>query len=356
MAVSLTDLRNRSRVLADLVGDTVLLDTEYDQLVNDGIRALWADVTSVNKDFRVSTFNFVLSSTNFIDLAAQVPLFREVRAVRRDPGTQTERRLNKWGGPGVLNDPFDRGYRLQGSQLYIDPLVNSAGTYDLQYTPQPPVLPSADFTARLATAGIDLMTGNYTVAGGPGVGRTMTSTVPGAALVVDGGYPAVGDVVLVKDPSALANAGLYSMTVLGVGAASWTLVRLTTFDQNSEIKLGAKVYVTEGVVNASTTWSLTSFSGVDASAMVFTTIVSPTLDAELEQHQDYIVLYATVEAMGKMELVSDTFFRLLHGVPGTNEIGARGRVMRWASDQRTADPEQIELVRNRGRRVSRWDP
>jgi hypothetical protein len=216
------------------------------------------------------------------------------------------------------------------------------------YTPTPPLLLSPDFTARLGSAAL-LMAGDY-VAAGTGVGKTLTSLTPGAPLVVDGEFPGLGDIVFYKDASPLQDNGLYSLTQLSAGGIPWVLTRLTTFDQNSEIRLGQNVYIADGAVNRNLTYTLTSFpASIDTAPMQWTAAATQSLDAEIEQHQDYIVLHATIEAMGKTESDSSTFFRLLHGVPGTNEIGARGRLMRWASDQRAADPDVIEDVRRRRR-------
>lgn len=349
MTVTLAQLRAASQVLADMVGSPVLLDPEWDELHRDGIRAFWADVTSVNKDFRVNTQNFALTSTQLTSLPSD---FREVRFVRRDPGTQNQKILNKWGGRGVVSDPNDRGYRIQGSSLYIDPLVNCAGTYDLLYVPSAPVLPTPDFTVRLtSTAAImaDDWSGNATV----GPGHTLTSGTPGAVLTIDSVVPSLGDRFLLQiTTNGGQHLGLYAVSQLAAAGVPWKAVRTTDFDTNSEIRVGQNILVTDGAINANTAWRLATFADIDVNAMTFAaaTTFLTSLDAEIEQHRDYIELHAVIEAMGKTESDSSTFFRLLHGVPGTEETGARGRVKRWASDQRSADPDKVEDVRGRRRR------
>lgn len=137
MSITLAQLRARLQVLYDVSGSAVLGTSDWNILVNDGIRALWAEVTAVNKDFRVSVDGpFVLTSTQTHTLPAD---FREVRAVRRDPGTQQQRYLNKLG-PRLANNMLERSYRLQGSSLYIEPISMFTGTYDLLYQPTAPVL------------------------------------------------------------------------------------------------------------------------------------------------------------------------------------------------------------------------
>lgn len=350
MTVTLAQLRGRAQVLADMVGSKVLMDPEFDDLVRDGIRAFWADVTSVNKDFRVNVQAFTLSTGQTIVLAAD---FREVRLVRKDPGTEQQQILNKLGARAGSLD-CERSYRLQDRTLYIEPLVRAPGTYDLLYVPTPPLLPSPDFTVQWATAGVDINTGNYTSSGGPGPGRLMTSTIAGDPLIIDGGYPALNDRFLGKDLAAPNNNGIYTVSRLAAAGIAWQAVRATDFDEDTEIRVGQNIAVTLGAVNANTMWTVSTFggAGIDASSLLFSASTATMfLDAEIEQHQDYIVLHAVLEALGKTESPSDTFFRLMHGVPGTQEIGARGRVMRWASDQRSADPDQVEDVR---RRRTRW--
>jgi hypothetical protein len=136
MAITLAQLRARVQILYDITGSAILSDPEWNQLVNDGIRAMWADVTRINKDFRVTTVGFVLTTVQFTALAAD---FREIRAVRLNPGTQSQIYLQKQSMRNG-SQTFTRSYRLQGTSLYIEPLQNIAGTYDYVYIPQAPVL------------------------------------------------------------------------------------------------------------------------------------------------------------------------------------------------------------------------
>lgn len=135
--ITLAQLRDRVQVLYDISGSAVLSDAQWNTLVNDGIRALWADVTRINKDFRVNTVPaFTLTSVQSVALAAD---FREMRAVRFNPGTQNQDYLQKQSMRNGSQD-YLRSYRLQGSSLYIEPLQNCAGTYDYVYIPLPPTL------------------------------------------------------------------------------------------------------------------------------------------------------------------------------------------------------------------------
>lgn len=135
--ITLAQFRDRVQVLYDISGSAVLSDPQWNTLVNDGIRAMWADVTRINKDFRVTTVApFTLTSVPNVTLAAD---FREMRAVRYQPGTQGQVYLQKQSMRNG-SQQFERSYRLQGNQLYIEPLQNCNGTYDYVYIPAAPVL------------------------------------------------------------------------------------------------------------------------------------------------------------------------------------------------------------------------
>lgn len=143
MAITLAQLRARVQVLYDVTGSAILSDAQWNELVNDGIRAMWSDVTRINKDFRLTTVSFVLTSSQAQALAAD---FREIRAVRWYPGGTGSK-------PVYLNREtmrngsqlWERTYRLQGTSLYIEPLGNVAGTYDYVYIAAAPTL-AADGT------------------------------------------------------------------------------------------------------------------------------------------------------------------------------------------------------------------
>ncbi|MDB4981758.1 MAG: hypothetical protein JWM82_2510 [Myxococcales bacterium] len=137
MSLTLAQMRARVQVIYDVTGSAVLSDAEWNQLINDGIRALWSLVTRINKDFRVKKLPFTLDGvTQFVALPSD---FREVRAVRLNPGTNSQVYLQK---ESMRNGSqrYARSYRPEGINLYVEPLQNCAGTYDLVYIPAAPVL------------------------------------------------------------------------------------------------------------------------------------------------------------------------------------------------------------------------
>ena len=64
-----------------------------------------------------------------------------------------------------------------------------------------------------------------------------------------------------------------------------------------------------------------------------------TLDAELDQFADFLVYHAVMAALAREETPIDQIESILGGIAQ--------RVTRWASDQRSADPDHVEDVRRR---------
>lgn len=136
MSLTLAQMRARVQVIYDVAGSAVLTSPEWDQLLNDGIRALWSRVTRINKDFRLTTFAFTLTTSQSVAFPAD---FREVRAVRLNPGTNSQVYLKKQSmRNGSIQ--YERSYRPNGVNLTIEPLQNCTGNYDLVYIPAAPVL------------------------------------------------------------------------------------------------------------------------------------------------------------------------------------------------------------------------
>lgn len=121
-------------------------------------------------------------------------------------------------------------------------------------------------SVRLATAAA--LPSN--TAAGSGVGKTLTATANGA-LSVDGVAVAVGNRILVKNESAGANNGIYTVTAAGDGSNPYVLTRATDFDTDAEVTAGAAVFSTEGSTNAERGWVLTTDDPivVDTTALAF---------------------------------------------------------------------------------------
>lgn len=106
---------------------------------------------------------------------------------------------------------------------------------------------------QLATTGSDL--GATYSNGVAGVGATLTNAGTQVAFALDGVTANLNDRILVKDQTAPAQNGIYSVTDQGSGATNWVLTRTTDYDlAPSQIKPGNIVPVEEGTLNAGTLW------------------------------------------------------------------------------------------------------
>jgi hypothetical protein len=149
LAITLAQLRARAESISDqpasAASGTVVSIAQFNEFVNDGIRALYNKIVLVHPDFRVTQqANFTLTSpaTNTNALPAD---FRSARGVKTDPGTTYEDFLPMFAmrGGRVANR---RSYRISGGFTHIEPNWACQGTYALLYTPIAPVL-AAEGTA-----------------------------------------------------------------------------------------------------------------------------------------------------------------------------------------------------------------
>ncbi len=96
--------------------------------------------------------------------------------------------------------------------------------------------------------------------GSGGVGATLTANANGT-LTIDGYTFVSGDVgkrILIKDESAGANNGVYTLTQAGTGSLPYILTRATDYDTSgsgiNEIDQGDMVLVISGTDNGNTSW------------------------------------------------------------------------------------------------------
>jgi hypothetical protein len=89
---------------------------------------------------------------------------------------------------------------------------------------------------------------------------TLTNSGTLAALALDGISLAVNERVLVKNQTATAQNGVYTVTTVGTAAVAWVLTRATDFNLWAEIP-AAYVSVEAGTANTGTLWVCTSSSG-----------------------------------------------------------------------------------------------
>ena len=123
------------------------------------------------------------------------------------------------GTPSQSTDAATKGY--------VDGVVNGLD-----------VKKSVDFASTANVAG--------TYNNGAG---TITAGSNGA-LSMDGGSPAIGQRVLLKDQTDSVQNGIYSVTTAGNAGAAYVLTRATDADAASEISGGAFFFVEQGSANA----------------------------------------------------------------------------------------------------------
>jgi len=86
-----------------------------------------------------------------------------------------------------------------------------------------------------------------------GAGANLTATTNGV-LSIDGSSPTATQRILVKDQTANAQNGIYTVTVVGTAGTPFILTRATDYDTSSEMNAGDGFYVELGSANKNTTW------------------------------------------------------------------------------------------------------
>lgn len=86
-----------------------------------------------------------------------------------------------------------------------------------------------------------------------GVGATLTATSNGV-LSIDGANPILAQRILIKDQTAQAQNGVYTVTVPGTTLTPFILTRSTDYNQSAEMNAGDGFYVELGTANKNTTW------------------------------------------------------------------------------------------------------
>jgi hypothetical protein len=157
-------------------------------------------------------------------------------------------------------------------------------------------------SARAATtANLSTIYNNGTA----GVGATLTADTNREFMTLDGvtGW-SLGQRVLVKNQTASADNGIYTLTDLGsTGVSPWVLTRATDFDTagTGEIANNAYVYVTAGSTQIGTSWVLAQLAAitVGTTALPFDLFAQPvayTVSAPLDLTGTNLSLTGTVAA------------------------------------------------------------
>jgi hypothetical protein len=277
------DLTTRAKVLYDVAGSAVLSNPEWVELLNDSYRKLWRTVTRINKTFRINVDTFTLTTSQTRALPSD---YRETFAVRLNPGTDQVVVLQRLTIRRA-SYAFDRSFRLQGANLYIEPIQRCAGTYDHLYIP--------NVTPLAAARDIDMDPGD--------------DTSDGAGL-------------LHFDQDN-------SFTVADIGR-TLTLANTTDPIDSIDYTITSVVSSQEVIVSPA--------PPVNVFAPTTTATVCSVIDAELDQFAAFLVYDAANVALAREE--SDR----LYEIDFQREEAA---VIAWASSQRSAEPDVVEDVRGR---------
>lgn len=92
--------------------------------------------------------------------------------------------------------------------------------------------------------------------------NTLTGTGFGALPPQDLVTLVVGNSLLVKNETAKARNGIYTVTTIGNAGASWVLTRRDDSDESEEVRVGLTTFVDGGTVNRNSVWTL-----IDANAL-----------------------------------------------------------------------------------------
>ncbi len=154
MAVTLTNLTDRSKQLADLVDSAFVSSSEWTNWINGGLKELYDLVVSANEDyFTTSSSVTILASTSSIALPST---FYKLRGVDYQLSSdnyinvplfsfQDRNRSGDYLHSTQGNDPTRR-YRVILDALHVSPADKAPGTYRVWYVPSVTELSSGSDT------------------------------------------------------------------------------------------------------------------------------------------------------------------------------------------------------------------
>jgi hypothetical protein len=141
LAVTLLQMRDAAKDLADLVNSPFVPDTTWTRWLNDGIERLYR-IASMRRvgAFQTSTDVTLTAASNLI---AKPATFRILLGVSLDPTVPSMRRaLTKYnfGERDSLGLYAARAYRVIGQNISIEPFQLCAGNYRVHYIAGPTIL------------------------------------------------------------------------------------------------------------------------------------------------------------------------------------------------------------------------
>lgn len=208
-----------------------------------------AKVAAANKDGAVGTFS--MRTLGYSGLAAMPGIARlDQIAAPTAPVSLNSQRISNLADPSAAQDA--------ATKSYVD--ANATGL---------------DVKASVRVASTANVAVTYNATGGTSARGQITA----APNTIDGVTLAVGNRVLLKDQTAGAQNGIWTVTTVGTGANGvWD--RATDFDQDAEVTAGAFTFVEEGTVNDNIGYTLTTnnpivIGGAGGTALAWAQFSSP---------------------------------------------------------------------------------
>ena len=103
------------------------------------------------------------------------------------------------------------------------------------------------------------------------VGNVLTANAPGALTTFDSRTPAVNDRIFFFAQTSGQDNGVYVLTSLGSVSTPWSAMRVGEMNQSAEVTSGLHVYVADGAVYGTKTFTLTTLAPItlNTTALVF---------------------------------------------------------------------------------------
>jgi len=177
----------------------------------------------------------------------------------------------KINNDAVTADKINLGsgdYDFSGGTATLSVIAPTAGSHAATKTYVDSVAQGLDLKESCAWASTANLAATYNN-GSSGVGATLTASANGA-FTPDGTAVTAGQRILMKDQSAGAQNGIYTVTTVGSGGAAAVLTRATDFDAAADMDKGSFVFVEQGTANADSGFVMTQ----DAAITVGTTAIT----------------------------------------------------------------------------------
>jgi len=143
-AVTVASLITDAQTLSDIGLSSFISSAEWLTLINDAYRALWSAVIDANPDFRITNQAFSIADVTSPQVALPSD-YMDTRAVIKDLGMQSEEILDRTQYR-TGRRKMQRSYRVDGTNLVIEPYQLSVGNYTHRYNPDAPTLAPHDST------------------------------------------------------------------------------------------------------------------------------------------------------------------------------------------------------------------